>query len=359
MPKQRHRDVAAQPHDRLIKFAFLEREHAAGLLKAALPPEIADQVRWSTLKAEQIQFVDRRLRGRYADIIFSMQLGAERAYAHVLIEHQRKVEPLMIFRMGAYMWRHWERLVRDDPARTTLPAIIPILIHHSETGWTAATAFEDIIAVPEEARAATRPYVPRFEMKLVDVSRDAASGLVDEALTALGRFVLWCLSVAGDRARLLGEVGRKAEDLNALYAGPGARDVLVALIEYIMATHQGMSAATVGELLENTAKTGRKEVGVDVLEELRKEYSREARKEGRREGGANLLLGQLASRFGAVPEEVRMRVLAADERTLSRWSLRLLTAPTLDAVFTARKPPAKKAAPARHPPARKRATAGR
>jgi len=353
MARQRRGEVAGQPHDKIIKRTFTQREHAVGLLKAALAPEIVALARWSTLKAEQIHFVDRRLRGRYADLLFSAQIGADRVYAHVLIEHQSTVERLMIYRMGAYMWRRWEKLVRDEPARESLPVIIPIVIHHSDTGWTAATAFEDVVAVPEGARAALDPYIPRFRMKLVDVSRGPASGLAGEALTALGRLVLWCLSVAGDDRRLVAEADRWVEDLNAVYTAPNARDAMISLIEYLRATHHRMSAAKLGELLETTAKKGQKEVDVDVLEELREEYGRE--------GGARVLLGLLAARFGAVPAKVRSRVLAADEKTLSRWSVRVLTATTIDAVLdeTASKPAAKKAAPARRPAARKRASAGR
>jgi hypothetical protein len=98
---------------------------------------------------------------------------------------------------------------------------------------------------------------------------------------------------------------------------------------------------------------------MDVLDELK----REGRAEGRVEGGARMLLGLLAARFGAVPAEAKARVLAATEPTLARWSLRVLTAPTLEAVLgggtTAKKAAKKPAAPARRPAARKTARAAR
>ena len=227
--KRRRGDLTAQPHDAIIKFTFSQREHAAGLLNAALDPAISAIIRWGTLKLETIHFVDRTLRGRYTDLLFSATMGDERIYMHVLLEHQRKVDPLMIFRMGSIMWRRWEQLVRDAPDRTTLPLIIPILIHHSATGWTAATAFEDLVVVPEETRAAVRRYIPSFEMKLVDVSRDPVGGLVQQALTDLGRVVLWCLSVAGDRRRFEAELDQLVAELNEIYATPREVDALVAL----------------------------------------------------------------------------------------------------------------------------------
>ncbi len=64
----------------------------------------------------------------------------------------------------------------------------------------------------------------------------------------------------------------------------------------------------------------------------------------RNEGRAATLLAQLKARFGPVPAEAKARVLAASEATLARWALRVLTAPTLEAVLDGRP---RKAAPAR------------
>ena len=89
MPKQA--DLTAQPHDAIIKFTFSQREHAAGLLRAALPSEIVAAIRWATLKLEKVHFVDRGLRGRQADLLFSAETSAERIYVHVLLEHQSSV----------------------------------------------------------------------------------------------------------------------------------------------------------------------------------------------------------------------------------------------------------------------------
>jgi hypothetical protein len=53
--------------------------------------------------------------------------------------------------------------------------------------------------------------------------------------------------------------------------------------------------------------------------------------EGRRQGEAEVLLRLLRSRFGTLPEDVMARLNAAD--ALLRWSERVLSASTLDAVF--------------------------
>ncbi len=56
-------------------------------------------------------------------------------------------------------------------------------------------------------------------------------------------------------------------------------------------------------------------------------------KKGIRQGEAQMLLRQLSLRFGNLPEGAREQVESADADTLLRWSERILTASTLDAVF--------------------------
>jgi hypothetical protein len=188
MPKPRPEEEAPQPHDALFKWTFSQREHAVGLLKAALPPALARAVDFSTLQLEKGSFVDQALRSRHSDLVLSARLLGQPIYFYALIEQQRDVEPLMVFRMGLYMMRLWEQLVRDQPRRTELPPILPLLIHHSDTGWTAATAFQDIVAADATVRPALRPYIPHFELRLIELGEGHASRLVEQALTALG----WC-----------------------------------------------------------------------------------------------------------------------------------------------------------------------
>ncbi len=62
-------------------------------------------------------------------------------------------------------------------------------------------------------------------------------------------------------------------------------------------------------------------------------FQRRIRAEGRREGEVEVVLRQLRLRFGPLPEDVTARINAADAETLLRWSERVLSAATLDAVF--------------------------
>jgi Putative transposase, YhgA-like len=335
-----------QPHDALFKWTFSQREHAVGLLQAALPPALVAAIDWSTLRVEKGSFVDRALRSRHSDLVLSARLGDERLFFYAILEQQRDVEPLMVFRLGLYMMRLWDQLLRDHPDMKRLPPIVPILIHHSATGWTAATAFQDIVGPEGPARATLVPHIPHFELRLIDLHSERASDLVDEALTALGQVVLWCLSVANDDARLQRDIVRIARSLDEVLHAPDGLTALEALLRYLVATHGRFSARRVVKLLEDAAGPQAQETIMTLFDEIELRGEKRGEKRGERRGRAQTLLELLAVRFGPVPPATSARILAADESALTQWTGRVLTAPTLKKVIGEDREPAPPTRPA-------------
>ena len=354
---------AVHPHDALVRWAFSQREHAIGLLKAALPADVVRVVDWGTVRVDKDSFVDEALRSRYSDVIIEARLrsGGGPIFFYALVEHQRDVEPLMVFRVLTYLVRLWDRLVRDKRATRELPPILPVVIHHSERGWTAAVAFQDIVAGEGPARAALDRYIPHFEVRLFDLREqpERAERLVEESLTALGRVVIWCLSVAGDDDRLERELGRMRDALDEVLRAPNGIEALGALLRYLAATHTRMRKEKVGELFQRTLSPAAKEVVVTFLEEIRREGKLEGKREGKREGKLEgkregklegkreTFLSLLAARFGPLPEDVRQKVRSADEESLDGWMPRVLTARSLEGVLSTGAAPAQPAAPQR------------
>ena len=66
---------------------------------------------------------------------------------------------------------------------------------------------------------------------------------------------------------------------------------------------------------------------------MRKGFEKGLQK-GERSGAANMLIRQLTTRFGPLPEAVVARLRSGTEAEHARWAERLLTAPSLDAVFS-------------------------
>ena len=58
-----------RPHDKLFREVFSCPEHAADLLRAALPAELAQAIDWQTLARVQGSFVGAEMREHHADLL--------------------------------------------------------------------------------------------------------------------------------------------------------------------------------------------------------------------------------------------------------------------------------------------------
>ena len=197
-------------------------------------------------------------------------------------------------------------------------------LHHSKTGWTHATAFEELIDLDDEARDAALPFVPRFRLVLDDVSRAADEDLLARSITALAKLVLACLRHSRDMrsllsnlrpwADVLAEIRRSASGLRAfamiLRYALGAADLRPQELRALVA---GAAAPEVEEEMLSTA---------DMLIE-------EGLQKGLRQGQAKMLLKLLRLKFGRLPAGTTSRVRTASETELERWTERVLTASSL------------------------------
>jgi hypothetical protein len=62
-------------------------------------------------------------------------------------------------------------------------------------------------------------------------------------------------------------------------------------------------------------------------------YYEQGLAEGRTEGEAKILLRLLQKRFGAVPDSLRRRIVAADVGSIEAWAERAIDAPDLESIF--------------------------
>src|SRR5688572_18981493 len=92
--------------------------------------------------------------------------------------------------MLRYMVRIWERYRQENPTLAWLPPIVPLVVHHNDTGWTASTCFYDIVDPVVEQLPDLARVTPRFEFLLDDVARAADEQVRARALNALGVLAL-------------------------------------------------------------------------------------------------------------------------------------------------------------------------
>jgi hypothetical protein len=177
-------------HDALFKATFSQVEHAAGELRHILPPAIVAHLDLGTLALSPGSYVDEALKERSSDLLFSVQLGGRKALVYLLFEHQSRVDEQMAFRLLRYEVRIWEGFCKQNPSAKRLPPILPLVLHHSTKGWTAPTAFEDVLDVDDDLRVMVGDYVPRFRFLLDDISDASDDSLRGRAMSALARLTL-------------------------------------------------------------------------------------------------------------------------------------------------------------------------
>lgn len=93
--------------------------------------------------------------------------------------------------MLVYMGRIWASL--RDAGAAKLPVILPVVLHHSETGWTAARRFSELLDADDELLALARPFVPDFALTIDDLTGVAEIALLERQMTALAKVVMWML----------------------------------------------------------------------------------------------------------------------------------------------------------------------
>jgi len=313
--------VTATPHDALFKVTFAKLRHARGLLRQLLPARFVERARWDTLRIESgIAVSDEDLDEQRMDILYSVRVGGKRVLVYVLAEHQSTVDAWMVFRMLSYLVAIWKAYRARYPRAKKLPLVIPMVVHHSPTGWTAPVAFEAMLNADAELLDAVRPHVPCFELLLDDLAVQSDDALrARREMTPGGRLAILSLKHGRDpiavRIQVLSPDGKAA----------GARDVLAAILRYILETSRTEPAKVRGLLVRQLGRRQAEEI-MTTAEMLRRE--------GKAEGKREALLQLLRQRFGRLPAATVARIDKADADVLGVWFGRALTAESRDEVFS-------------------------
>ncbi len=127
------------------------------------------------LQLETGSFIDADLREKFSDLLLSVRLAdsiaettsenAEaRALVYFLFEHKSQADPLTVFQLLSYIVRIWEKRLRDG---LPLCPIVPLVVYHGETGWTAARSISKLVPSPK----GLADYQLNFQIPLLDLSQ--------------------------------------------------------------------------------------------------------------------------------------------------------------------------------------------
>ena len=261
-----------QPHDRLFRAVFSDAGEAAGLLQTALPAIVRDSFDWTILALLDGTFVDEDLQGSQSDLLYQVEHteSGQPVSMYLLFEHQSSPDPWMPFRLLRYCCRIWEADRRDDPARSGLRPIVPVVFYQGTRGWSHSTEFADLF--PEDVRSL--PWVPRFAHELLDQTT-----LEPEAVTGnvKGRIAQLLMMVAFGR-HVEAALDWAARWTLLLHQAEGGVDEFRRFIAYLANVQDdGGIIETFGEALERH--------GLDLKGEIMT-YAEQLRAEGEARGEA-------------------------------------------------------------------------
>jgi hypothetical protein len=121
-----------------------------------------------------------------------------------------------------------------SPTAVRLPAILPLVLHHSPDGWTSPTELHALLDLDADTLPLIAAHLPGFRFLLDDVSAETDDALRARAMTALGRLVLFCLRHGREPARFVQEIARWLGVLAEARAAPGGREALQLIWRYIV-----------------------------------------------------------------------------------------------------------------------------
>ena len=218
-----------KPHDRLFRSTFSTPAHAAALLRSILPAEVCAEIDWGSLAAVKGDRITKVLKERNIDLLLSARVAGREVHLMFLVEHQSKPERRMVARMLEYMAVLW----RAMPAKEPLVPILPIVVHHGASGWTAARSMRELLKVDEDLEALLGDRLVSMTLTIDDLARLTPEEIAARRASAQVRLVLGMLRDART-AESVGELlSRWAALVREALAEDPTLDAVVLVLRYI------------------------------------------------------------------------------------------------------------------------------
>ncbi|HRW94002.1 MAG TPA: Rpn family recombination-promoting nuclease/putative transposase, partial [Thermotogota bacterium] len=161
------------PHDSFFKKMLGRKDIASAFLQAYLPKNLLGEFQLSTLNPQRGEFVDRKLKQHFSDLLFEVQRQGEPAYVYILVEHKSYPDSKVLFQLLGYMSKIWEEKL--DSHTKKVPPILPILIYHGERKWDVNTNLLDMLHGGDKMSKAFLEFVPDFRFLAYDYSPESST----------------------------------------------------------------------------------------------------------------------------------------------------------------------------------------
>ena len=314
-------DISTTPHNNFFHFALSDASNARSLLETQLPPAALDALDLDSLHLEEGSFVDADLREKHSDLLFSVRQTStgnrssdrgvdageettssseesasisDEALVYLLFEHKSQADRYTVLQLLSYLVRIWEKRLR---AGMELCPIIPLVVYHGDSVWSAARSLRELLRVPE----ALSEFQVDFCYPLLDLSRIADKEIPGNPIL---RNTLKLLKYSRSR-----QLAHKLRDILMEFVLALPRnlwpDWIQAIRVYVISVNKNMDTEQYKQTLQSILPT--KYVVGSLADKLLTQGREEGRKQGRIEGlregiAEGLERGKLAGKIQVLAE---------------------------------------------------------
>jgi len=331
--------MAGQVHDSLVR-SYLRIDNTADeFFATCLPKEIAETFKPSSLKPKRARIVDRNFDWTEPDDVLRVTVRWTREPAILLFEHQSTVDPTMALRMSRNADRLRDQALADNPGRRTLPVVIPLVLAHAQSRWSAPLGLVDLMRGHDAVPGRLLALLPAQTYFLFDLRAHTYEQIMGLNASASLRLFFLVLRYWKDR-----KLAALMEGWQPLVEAVESEDHGAQVLE-ILETHlmkvRNMSLETTkrypwrpakhpdeGPMLNSPAWNWRDEGYKEGIEQGHREEHQKRLATTRR-----MLVLHLQCRFSSLPTWVHPRIAAASCDEMEAWAARVLHAPCIDDVF--------------------------
>ena len=277
------------PHDKLIKIVFSDRNEAVEFFQKNLPPDLAQQLDWDTLELEGSKYIDEELKDSESDLLYSVYFkdSNDKCFLYLLFEHQSTPDKWLRFRIIKYKTRVWDESINKYKDQENLIPILSMVLYIGSNEWTYSPEFSDLICKTN----LDSKYIPKFEHVLWDFSSKS------KKLKGAVKAQIAHLLIQAHFHGILKEVYQTlVEYLSQIKKTQGINYLKVFFI-YLAATQPKNDVKGLIQFIKKDNKQKGGKQMIEILEELRDEGRYEGRIEGEFKKTIDIIENMLNANF--------------------------------------------------------------
>ena len=286
-----------QHHDLFFKETFSYSENVVDFLKSTLPPELAEEIDYSSIVSEKDTYVDSDLSAYFSDMVYSCCLKGENIRLAFLFEHKSSPDYDLAFQLHCYLTNIWKSA--DKLKKPRVP-VIPIVLYHGKESWKPGYLSSQFKNLPDVAK----PFIPDFDYIFIDLSAYSDEDIKQQVFTLASLKIAMLIMKNIFRPEEIEQHLTDFLEIGTLYfQETQGLNFLKAVINYIFEATEIEDNKLI-EAFKSVSEKG-KEIAMTTAEKLRHE--------GRKEGKFDMMLDMIRNaRNNGLSEDMIARIVNLD-----------------------------------------------